>query len=117
MEIKQAKRWTRGGEVRFFIVAIDGQGLEHRYTRYVTGNAWHAARSWGTDKMVSFREEGAPDAATLVEYRAVTNGGRTSYYATSAQGRNQETPDSQENEPAAPRASVDRLVERHPLED
>lgn len=79
MEIVSAKRWANGKDVRIYIIARDAQGVEHSYTRYLTGNPWHAAKSWGTDA----GEEGKPDAETVAEYLRLTQNGKESYIADS----------------------------------
>lgn len=75
-EVTMAKRWVRGSEVRYFIETSDA-GQVRRYTRYVTGNHWHPAKSWGTDN----GETGIPSADVIAEYRRLTDGGHTSYFA------------------------------------
>ena len=80
--ITSAKRWTRDGkDVRFYIETVDENGTIHTYTRYVSGNSYHAPKTWGTDKLWNGVEEGEPSAAVIEEYKRLTNGGRESYVA------------------------------------
>jgi hypothetical protein len=74
----EAKRWTRGQEVRFYLTTVDESGAEHHYTRYLTGNHFQA-KGWGTEKLWNGVEEGKPNAQVMEQYLRLTAKGRQSY--------------------------------------
>ena len=76
--IIRAKRWSRDGkDIRFYIETTDENGVVHNYTRYVSGNAYHAPKSWGMD----CGAEGEPSAEVIRNYKSLTFGGRESFFA------------------------------------
>lgn len=72
--ITKATKWVDKNtkEIRFYITTN-----LHSYTRFVTGNKWNPAKSWGTDNGA----QGQPSAEVAAEYKAVTENGKRSYYA------------------------------------
>lgn len=82
LELTKAKKWydRKSKEVRFYLIAIDDAGSEHMYTRYVTGNNWHPAKSWGTDRLWNGQEEGEPPAEVIAQYKSMTENGAHSWY-------------------------------------
>ena len=93
--ITSAKRWSRDGkDVRFYIETVDENGTIHTYTRYVSGNSYHAPKTWGTDQLWNGVEGGEPSADVIAEYKRLTNGGRQSYYAPKPSARYE--PDEEE---------------------
>ena len=73
-KITKATKWQDKStkEIRFYITTN-----LHSYTRFVTGNKWNPAKSWGT----SNGAQGKPSAEIIAEYKSVTDNGKHSYYA------------------------------------
>lgn len=82
LELTKAKKWydKKSKEVRFYLVAVDENGSEHMYTRYISGNPWNPAKSWGTAKLWNGIEEGEPPAEVVSQYKSLTENGKHSWF-------------------------------------
>lgn len=109
MKITMARKWQDKNtkEIRFFIEVIDDSGYKHSYTRYVTGNGYQTAKSWGTGNGA----EGEPAAEIVSEYRRLTDNGRKSYFAPTGTISAPATKDIYEADAVAARMTTCRIVE------